>query len=438
MKLRGSKYRAVVSTAVALFVGFGRLTVQPGQPLQERYEDPWFFFDALVFAGDDSTVSRLDVFVQVPYQSLRFVHNDDEYTASYEETIDVYDPEDNLVVEKFAVERIRLASFQETVDPKRHHIVQRFFRLKPGAYKLAVQVKDEETKKSVSSKRTIDVRSLNDTTMAVSDIMLVSRLQIDGDVKTIVPNVSGNVGSLPEGFHLFSELYNKSDFDSVDILYHVKNSKNEEVVKEQLSQSVLPGKNQIFIKIKSEGLPMGSYIVGLQATARDGSGKRYATPVVTHPFSVRWTGMAATIEDLDLAIDQLVYIAETKDISHIKSAPSMEEKKKRFFEFWKKRDTNPVTERNEAMEDYYGRVKFANENFSHYRDGWKTDRGMVYVMFGTPSVIDRHPFEGHSKPYEVWTYYDLNYRFLFVDQTGFGDYRLDPSTPIWDVRGRRQ
>jgi len=56
--------------------------------------------------------------------------------------------------------------------------------------------------------------------------------------------------------------------------------------------------------------------------------------------------------------------------------------------------------------------------------GWRSDRGMVYTILGTPNNIDRHPFEYDSKPYEVWEYYDLNRSFVFLDQTGFGDYRL--------------
>ena len=108
-----------------------------------------------------------------------------------------------------------------------------------------------------------------------------------------------------------------------------------------------------------------------------------------------------------------------------------EEKQEKLLEFWKKRDPNPNTARNERMEDYYQRVEYANNKFTHYIEGWRTDMGMVYIMFGPPSDVSRHPFEVDSKPYEVWRYYDLNYDFVFVDQSGFGDYRL--TTPIWEV-----
>lgn len=431
------KYGVVVVLTV-LAVVF-RLRGQVEQSLSEKQETPRFYFDALVFAGDDTARSRLDLYVQVPYQSLQFVRNKDDYIASYEESISIYDAEDDLVTEKIAVERVRLGNFSETVNPARHNITQRFFRLAPGRYSVRVRIRDEETSKTSSIQRTVNVRRLWNSELTMSDIMLVSRLQMEGEKKTIVPNISGNVANLPEGFYLFSEIYNGTDCDSLDISYHVKNAKNQETLSERMSYHIVPGKNQIFVKVNSAALPMGNYTVSLQAVACERSGEeRYATPVVTHAFAVHWAGMPTSIQDLDLAIDQIVYKAESKEIKFIKSASTLDEKKKRFLEFWKQYDPDPRTERNEVMEEYYRRVEIANKNFSHYREGWRTDRGMVFIMFGPPSSIDRYPFEINAKPYEIWYYNELNYRFLFVDQTGLGDYRLDPSTPIWNVRKRGQ
>ena len=50
--------------------------------------------------------------------------------------------------------------------------------------------------------------------------------------------------------------------------------------------------------------------------------------------------------------------------------------------------------------------------------------GMIYIVLGPPDNVDRHPFEYDSKPYEIWYYYDINRSFYFLDETGFGDYRL--------------
>jgi hypothetical protein len=81
--------------------------------------------------------------------------------------------------------------------------------------------------------------------------------------------------------------------------------------------------------------------------------------------------------------------------------------------------------------EYYARIKYADKHYSTpYTPGWKTDMGMVYVIFGLPNNIERHPYEMGTKPYEIWDYYDINRQFVFVDDSGFGDYRL--VTPIWD------
>jgi GWxTD domain-containing protein len=160
----------------------------------------------------------------------------------------------------------------------------------------------------------------------------------------------------------------------------------------------------------------------------DGSG---TLAVSEKPFIVRWKGVPRAAKDLELAIEQLQYIENPGEVDHILEAKDEPEKRKRFMEFWQKRDPTSSTARNEKMEEYYTRVDFANRNFAHYIEGWRTDMGMVYIIFGSPDNVDRHPFDIDSKPYEIWSYYELNHQFTFVDQTGFGDYRL--TTPIWEV-----
>ena len=52
----------------------------------------------------------------------------------------------------------------------------------------------------------------------------------------------------------------------------------------------------------------------------------------------------------------------------------------------------------ELMKRYYGRVKEANKYYTSYTQGWKTDRGMIFTVFGQPTNIY------HSKKDEVWVY----------------------------------
>jgi len=133
--------------------------------------------------------------------------------------------------------------------------------------------------------------------------------------------------------------------------------------------------------------------------------------------------MPSTISDIDLAITQLKYIADKKEFDKLKNA-SPEERLEQFEKFWKEHDPTPGTEENEWMDEFYRRIQFANENFTAFREGWKTDMGMIYIIFGPPSDIERHPFDLENKPHEYWIYHNINKEFVFMDQSGFGEYRL--------------
>ena len=69
------------------------------------------------------------------------------------------------------------------------------------------------------------------------------------------------------------------------------------------------------------------------------------------------------------------------------------DKENYFYNLWKAMDPTPKTEFNELMDEYYRRVSYANENFEGWKEGWETDRGMIYILFGPPDQVERtNPF----------------------------------------------
>jgi GWxTD domain-containing protein len=157
----------------------------------------------------------------------------------------------------------------------------------------------------------------------------------------------------------------------------------------------------------------------------EGNGRREER---TRTFGVRIPGVPPSITNLDDAVRQVKYIATSAENKQLRNA-SPREKPEVFREFWKRRDPTPKTEQNELMDEYYLRVQFSNENFTTNREGWETDRGRIYIVYGPPTDIERHPFEANSRPYEIWYYSPIARRFVFVDYTGFGDYTL--AGPEW-------
>jgi len=54
----------------------------------------------------------------------------------------------------------------------------------------------------------------------------------------------------------------------------------------------------------------------------------------------------------------------------------------------------------ELIRVYYNRVILANTFFGTYKQGWQTDRGMIYIIFGPPATIYK------SSDIEQWIYGD--------------------------------
>jgi GWxTD domain-containing protein len=71
------------------------------------------------------------------------------------------------------------------------------------------------------------------------------------------------------------------------------------------------------------------------------------------------------------------------------------------------------------------RFRYANMNFAAgMSEGWRTDRGRIYILEGPPDEIESYSMEIDRNPTEVWFYFDNGRRYVFVDETGFGDYIL--------------
>ena len=106
-----------------------------------------------------------------------------------------------------------------------------------------------------------------------------------------------------------------------------------------------------------------------------------------------------------------------------------DEKKNYISEFWKKNDPNPVTTVNEFVEAIKARVNYCNLNFSHFKKGWKTDRGRIFIKHGQPFEVLKEVTGLYSKygqkEYEIWKYrVENNMTFIFIDLQTHGDYRL--------------
>jgi GWxTD domain-containing protein len=129
--------------------------------------------------------------------------------------------------------------------------------------------------------------------------------------------------------------------------------------------------------------------------------------------------------DYRKAVEQLRYIASPEEMNKLKETKE-EERLQAWIDFWRAKDPTPQTVENELQEEYYRRLAYANANFGIFqREGWTTDMGRIYIIYGHPDEVERHPFERETKPYQIWYYYQRNIQIIFVDESGYGEYEIE-------------
>lgn len=379
-----------------------------------------FFQDILNFKSDKKGQTKVEVFIQVPYNLIQFVKAGDGFRGRYSITVTFLDEKaKKLFSEKIWKEKIFVKDFKTTSSKEISNISLRTFFLQPAKYLVRTLIEDKETKNEFVKTIKFNVQDLSQD-VSISSILFLAKRNIKSSNRKIVPNISRNVANQANGIPIFYELYSNKKIYAV-ANYTISDNKHNVIYNESVAVKIDSGKNNIFYNAKDSSINLGTYQFKVVIKNTDNNILAEAEKM----FFSKWVGAPSNITDLETAIEQLEYIATSDQINYIEEAKTKEEKIRRYRKFWKSKDPNPATEENVVFNEYYRRINLANKNFSYYsRPGWKTDRGMVFIVLGPPNSITAHPFDSYSKPFVVWEYYTLNRSFKFVDITGFGDYKL--------------
>ena len=139
----------------------------------------------------------------------------------------------------------------------------------------------------------------------------------------------------------------------------------------------------------------------------------------------------------------VVYIITDEEKSAFSHLSNNEERDQFIEQFWLRRDPTPDTVENEYKEEHYRRIAYANERFTGGVQGWRTDRGRIYIVYGAPANIESHAVgdAGYQRspdygggttmtyPYELWNYHHIdgvgeNVQIEFVDRCSCGTYSM--------------
>jgi len=339
------------------------------------------------------------------------------------------------------------------------------FILNEGVYKCeftGIDSKNPISKKIISD--VLHIQPFLKIQSSISDIQLASRILQDSENTAsvfyknsyeIIPMPTAIFGEGQPVLFYYTELYNLLKGDAASDI------KLEQIVFNSRGASVSISSKKINRKMDSRvevgkvlvhKMPTDTYTLVLNlvdSVANYGVSSRkkffvYNPSVVSvDTFFQQTTSTLGTMfgamsdEELDDLFSKSRYLATPNEINQYSKMSNEEGKREFLHQFWETRDNNPNDYRNEFFLSYLKRIDESNLRYHALgRDGWETDRGRVYLMYGDPNEIERYPNETETRPYEIWSYHELEggVYFIFADITGFSDYQLVHSTKRGELR----
>jgi GWxTD domain-containing protein len=375
---------------------------------------PFFCADAAYFKRGDRY--WVELYYSVTNRSLQFVKSKSGgYEAGADMSVILFDSGSSQVSGDSKRLRLRASRYEETTSTDSVHTGVMSFPAHAGDFSLTIALTDRDT----NMKSTVDVRY---SIPEMVDLPTLSDIRFEEPGtqgrQRIYPNVRRSYRGDLETVPFYFEVYAGEKDLPLAVVYRVMKSEDEAVY----SDTVLvtsPVSAAVHADIPATAVSNGYFrlVVGIP----DGKGGfRVQRSKV---FEVRSQSFYFG-KDAESAADLLAYIASGGFIKAFKEADP-EERKVMWDEFWKEKDPTPDTEQNEFYEEHVRRFEFANERFrTGNTAGWKTDRGRIYIVYGQPDQVESYGQDLGQEPVEIWHYRSLGRRFVFVDRTGFGDYRL--------------
>jgi GWxTD domain-containing protein len=105
-------------------------------------------------------------------------------------------------------------------------------------------------------------------------------------------------------------------------------------------------------------------------------------------FSVMSENYPNLLTPRELA-EPLIYLMDRREHERMMEIEDPNELKEAVDRFWLSNVQN-MNQARSVIELYYERVEQANKQFTNFKEGWKTDLGMIYILFGPPWYVDRY------------------------------------------------
>ncbi len=356
-------------------------------------------------------------FVDIPFRSLQFIKKNNSFFASYDVSIILKNNKGKRIFRKMWTDSIRTDDYIQTQSRLRTRKHFSNFTVVKNKYEIESELYDKDTRNKGSKNIKIDFSKLRKTPSLMDPIIIANLKGEWGFNGNEFPITGQSITNIDKGLTLIiSGFVDSKPYEVLGFMEGLNEDGKDIIIKKDTSDGFFNHRYKLNKSILSTmGLEIGIKLIQSKKESE-----------VIKKISIYKPGLSGFVNNVENSFEQMRYILTNNERKEAKGKKG-KTLEKIFLDFWNKRDPTPETNINELMEEYYIRVNYVNEYFNmSWKEGWETDFGMIYILFGPPDEIQRsNATSANTSVYQAWYYNRLNKQFVFKDQNGFGDFKLD-------------
>jgi GWxTD domain-containing protein len=312
-------------------------------------------------------------------------------------------------------EVVRVTTFQETLRNDESVVFQEAIALTPGSYHLTVSIRDRRGDRQSRVEKDVIARAFNpgETTAPILIYDVTARGTAADPFRGLL-NPRGAAAFATDTLSVLIEGYRMSPGQRLPIA--VVDIRDSVLLRQDIEFTGETELESRLLRYVPTDAPLGELRFALGSAGASGSTMALVS------LSSSWV-----VSNYDEMLSLLRFFGQEEQLAALRRATPAE-RPTLWERFYKDSDPNPATPENEALDSYFQRLAVAEQRFSDEgQPGWRTDRGEVFIALGDPDeVIDASA--ANQGRVVRWTFTSHRVVLFFVDETGFGRFRLTPQS----------
>ena len=343
---------------------------------------------------------------EIVYSSLNFKNINNRYISDLSESLIIKNKgSDSLLINEsnnFSLEA-------DNIIESRSEKIYRFrksFKVEPAEYQITYSLLDRATSKTSSHNIDLVIPSLTNERLILGDIQIYQKRKKNSSTEFIilsdreiqnkndslkfkyqvssVPdatpiNISGRIIKFESDTSIATSMSSLKPLNPL-ILKGINYSEYEEI---HTFKRTLNNADNLDFEFGIPALSRGNYRIEIEGVTTNGISNNKEID-----FSIKSSHFPAILSAKEKAksIRYLITDNQYKELISIQNDTILDNT---LDEFWIKEIGDPTIAKI-MMNQYYSRVAEANRRYSNFKEGWKTDLGMVYILFGEPNRVQRN------------------------------------------------